>query len=328
MYYNPLPYGVGIYYTGQYKNDDLYPLYVQHLTFQFEIKNKHIPCLQLKHNLSFCETEYLKSDNGVDVEIWTTSTDWKLINEQYNVYNVNYLDGWKFKATTGLFKEYIEKWMAVKIEATKTNNKAMRQIAKLMLNSLYGKFALNPQVQTKIPYYDYDTNIVKYRLGEKETREPIYIPCAAFITAGARYKTITAAQSVYDRFLYADTDSLHLKGVELPKNLEISPTKLGAWKHESTFHSAKFIRQKTYMENIIIEKEEYEKQKNNSPVFKSDGIYMLQKITCAGMPEACYKNVTWDNFNIGNSFNGKLQPKIVKGGVILKDTTFKIKNKK
>lgn len=32
----------------------------------------------------------------------------------------------------------------------------MRTLAKLMLNALYGKFALNPNVRSKIPYYDND----------------------------------------------------------------------------------------------------------------------------------------------------------------------------
>lgn len=79
------------------------------------------------------------------------------------------------------------------------------------------------------------TIVVKYTLGEKELRKPIYIPVGAFITAWARNITISSAQTVYDRFLYADTDSLHLMGTELPENLDIDKVKLGAWKHEATF---------------------------------------------------------------------------------------------
>lgn len=301
MYNRPLPYGEGIFFEGKYKPDKLYNLYVQMFTCQFELKENYIPTIQLKNNLSFIPTAYLSSSEDEEVTICLTSVDLEIFFEHYHVYNITYHSGWKFKSTTGLFKEYIDKWNAVKMESTLNGNKAMRTLAKLMLNALYGKFALNPNVQSKIPYYD--NGIIKYTLGEKETRNPIYIPVGTFITAWARHKTITSAQKVYDRFLYADTDSLHLIGTEIPKGLEVDPVKLGAWKHESTFTRARFVRQKTYIEEI-------------------DGEL---NITCAGMPSRCYKHVTWDNFIAGSSFEGKLQFTHVQGGIVLKDIDFTIK---
>lgn len=302
MYYRPLPYGEGIFFEGKYEPDKLYNLYVQMFTCQFELKENYIPTIQLKNNLSFMPTAYLSSSEDEEVTMCLTSVDLDLFFEHYHVYNITYHSGWKFKSTTGLFKEYIDKWNAVKMESTLNGNKAMRTLAKLMLNALYGKFALNPNVQSKIPYYD--NGIIKYTLGEKETRNPIYIPVGTFITAWARHKTITSAQKVYDRFLYADTDSLHLIGTEIPKGLEVDPVKLGAWKHESTFTRARFVRQKTYIEEI-------------------DGEL---NITCAGMPSCCYKHVTWNNFITGSSFEGKLQFTHVQGGIVLKDIDFTIKS--
>lgn len=302
MYYQPLPYGEGIFFEGKYKPDKLYNLYVQMFTCQFELKENYIPTIQLKNNLSFIPTAYLSSSEDEEVTMCLTSVDLELFFEHYHVYNITWHSGWKFKSTTGLFKEYIDKWNAVKMESTLNGNKAMRTLAKLMLNALYGKFALNPNVQSKIPYYD--NGIIKYMLGEKETRNPIYIPVGTFITAWARHKTITSAQKVYERFLYADTDSLHLIGTEIPKGLEVDPVKLGAWKHESTFTRARFVRQKTYIEEI-------------------DGEL---NITCAGMPSRCYKHVTWENFIAGSSFEGKLQFTHVKGGIVLKDIDFTIKS--
>lgn len=302
MYYRPLPYGEGIFFEGKYKPDKLYNLYVQMFTCQFELKENYIPTIQLKNNLSFMPTAYLSSSEDEEVTMCLTSVDLDLFFEHYHVYNITYHSGWKFKSTTGLFKEYIDKWNAVKMESTLNGNKAMRTLAKLMLNALYGKFALNPNVRSKIPYYD--NGLIKYTLGEKETRNPIYIPVGTFITAWARHKTITSAQKVYDRFLYADTDSLHLIGTEIPKGLEVDPVKLGAWKHESTFTRARFVRQKTYIEEI-------------------DGEL---NITCAGMPSRCYKHVTWNNFITGSSFEGKLQFTHVQGGIVLKDIDFTIKS--
>lgn len=301
MYNKPLPYGEGIFFEGKYKEDKLYNLYVQMITCQFELKEGYIPTIQLKNNLSFIPTQYLSSSNDEEVTMCLTSVDLKLFLEHYEVYNIQYHSGWKFKSTIGLFTDYIDKWMRVKIESTQNGNKAMRTLAKLMLNALYGKFALNPHVQSKYPVYV--DGMIKYNLEEPETRDPIYIPVGTFITAWARYKTISNAQKVYPRFLYADTDSLHLSGTEIPAELEVDPVKLGAWKHESTFTRARFIRQKTYAEEI-------------------DG---KMHITCAGMPSRCYENVNWDNFKAGSSFGGKLQFTHVKGGVILKDIDFTIK---
>lgn len=302
MYYQPLPYGEGVFFKGMYKKDKIYNLYVQMFTCQFELKEGFIPTIQLKNNLSFIPTQYLKSSDGEDVTLCLTSVDLELFMEHYNVYNIEYHSGWKFKSTVGLFKDYIDKWNAVKMESTLNGNKAMRTLAKLMLNALYGKFALNPNVQSKIPWYD--NGVIKYKLGEKETRDPIYIPVGTFITAWARYKTISSAQKVYDRFVYADTDSLHLIGTEIPDMLEIDPVKLGAWKHESTFERARFLRQKSYIEEI-------------------EGVL---NITCAGMPERCYKYVTWDNFHPGMNYDGKLSMSHVRGGIVLNDIAFTIKH--
>lgn len=297
----PLPYGEGIFFNGKYEQDNLYNLYIQMLTCEFELKEGYIPTLQIKNSLAFVPTQYLASSNGEEVTLCLTSVDLKLFFEHYHVYNITYHSGWKFKSTVGLFTEYIDKWIKVKIESTLNENKGMRQLAKLMLNALYGKFALNPNVQSKIPYLEDD--IVKYRLGEKELRTPLYIPIGVFVTAHARYKTISSAQKVFNRFAYADTDSLHLIGTEIPEGLEVDPVKLGAWKLESKFSRAKFIRQKTYIEDI------------NGKL----------NITCAGMPKGCYAGVTWENFTAGSSFAGKLQPAHVAGGIVLKDIDFTIK---
>lgn len=276
--------------------------------------------------MSFIPTEYVTSSNGEDITLCLTHLDLMLFLEHYEVYNVDWIAGWKFKSTTRLFKDYIDKWIGIKIQATLDGNKPLRTLAKLMLNALYGKFALNPEVRSKYPFLS--DGVVKYKLGEKEKRDPIYIPVGTFTTAGARYKTISAAQSVYDRFIYADTDSLHLVGKEIPDNLEIDPVKLGAWKHESTFKRAKFIRQKCYIEDIYMEQKEIEKVLAKNPEWKHlvnwEDMTMLH-ITCAGMPKSCYPYVTWDNFTQGSSFKGKLAPKHVQGGIVLVDMPFTIK---
>ena len=312
MYYKLLPYGYPMYFEGKPEPDEKYPLYIIHLKCCFELKPGHLPTLQLKNNRRFVETEYLTTSrvkmgkywDDDPVEMCLTSVDYELMLEHYDVEfypfdDGHYFDGFKFKGAVGMFKDYIDYWMHIK----ETETGAKRQLAKLMLNSLYGKFATNPNARKKIPYLDPDDNIVRYKYDDPELRDPVYTAMGCFITAYAREKTIRSAQAVYDRFIYADTDSLHLIGYDEPEGLEIHPTHLGAWKNEGCFTDSKFIRAKTYMETV-------------------DGV---DKVTCAGMPDNVKEKVTYDNFASGSTFDGKLMPRRYPGGIILEDTTFTIK---
>lgn len=324
MYYSPMPYGEGIYFDGKYVPDKLYNLYIQNITCQFRIKKDMIPTIQIKNNLSFVPTEYLSSSNGESINLTLTNVDLKLFLEHYDIYDVSYNWGWKYKSSTKIFKSYIDYWHELKVKATKEGNKPLRTIAKLMLNSLYGKFAASPEGRSKIPYLD--NNIVKYKLSELEERTAYYLPISIFITSWARDKTIRSAQAVYHRFIYADTDSLHLEGTDIPENLLISDTELGKWKIESTFKRGKYLRQKCYIEDVVTPVDEIEKFKKENP----ECLHLVSKdsiinIVCAGMPKGCYKNVTWENFDYGSVFDGKLGVKHTDGGIVLVDTTFTIK---
>lgn len=328
MYNCLLPYGYPMYFEGEYESDPNFPVFICLFRCSFKIKPDHVPCLQLKNNRRFVETEYLTSSDGEIVEMTLTSVDLQLLRDHYDLMNDEMIEGWKFKATTGMFKEYIDYWMHIK----ETTTGAMRQLAKLMLNSLYGKFATNPKARKKIPVLDLD-GVVRYELDAPEERDPVFTAMGAFITAYAREKTIRSAQSVFDRFIYADTDSLHLVGEELPEGLEIHPTKLGAWKHEGTFVDSKYIRAKTYMETM----REYTKDDSlksyarclckTFECWREPGrvCWHDTKVTCAGMPDNVKADVTYDNFEPGSVFGGKLLPKRYPGGIVLTETNFTIK---
>ena len=191
-----------------------------------------------------------------------------------------------------------------------------------MLNSLYGKFGLNPNVQGKYPYLN-EEGIVKYKMYPKEIRDSIYIPVASFITSYARNKTIRTSQAIKDYtiknynkdyYIYSDTDSIHLLDIDeniLKSFVDIDDYKLGAWKIESKFIKGKYIRQKCYIELGYDDK---------------------LNVTVAGLPKKLGKYITFENFNKGLKIlasdtdkEHKLTFKHVKGGVILADTDFSIK---
>ena len=325
-----LPYGQPKYFTGKYKKNSLYDLYVSHIQCMFKIKENKLPTIQIKHTLAFQENLYLESSNLEVVDLWLTSWDLDLFFEHYDVdsKSLTYVDGYMFKSMVHKeLVEYVDYWGDVKIKADREGNKGLRTLAKFMLNCLYGKFGLSILTASKIPYYDYDTGIVKYRLGEKEEREGVYLPLALFVTAGGRQDTITAAQKIKettikeygeDLYYYSDTDSIHMGITDieaLRKIIDIDDYKIGAWKIESYFNRAKFIRQKCYLEI-------------------DDKLHP----TVAGLPKQMHDMVTEDNFKKGTTYKRlekecdkdkgqgtKKRFKHVPGGVVLVDTHFTIK---
>lgn len=287
-----LPYGKAVWFDGQYPGDRSMDLWVASVTCNFKLKPYHVPCIQLKGNMRYKQTEYLADSKG-EVTFTTTNVDWNLITQQYDVKRVRFNGGFMFHSTSGQFKPYVEKWVKVKNQATIDGNKGQRQIAKLMLNSLYGKFATRTTAVSRKPVMVDD--VVKYIDLDPVEREPVYLPVGVFVTAWARYKTISSAQKVFDRFVYADTDSLHLVGTDIPECLWVDPVELGAWKHESTFEQAKFLRAKTYAEKI-------------------DGELVVH---VAGMPQNVHEQVNFNNFELGAVYTGKLYQRRVPGGIVL-----------
>jgi hypothetical protein len=329
MYDKPLPFGEPIHFDGQYEDDRNFPLYIQHVKCSFDLKEGYIPTIQIKKS-RFRDNEYLKTSNGYIVDLYVTNVDWELIQEHYIIEDLEYCSGFKFRQKTGIFKEFIDKWMYVKT----TSEGAIKQLAKLILNSCYGKFATNTDVTGKIPYLKEDGSTA-YKLPRdeetkeiiKETKDPIYTPMGVFITSWARHTTITTAQKCFDRILYCDTDSIHLEGTDIPDSIAdiVDDKRLGYWKHEGTFKRAKFIRQKTYVEDYFakwIDTPEGKKKKMCSPEEADTTIF---EVKCAGMPDKIKEFVTFENFEIGFSSYGKLLPKHVNGGVVLVDTEFTIK---
>lgn len=320
MYYNLLPVGNPIYYEGKYEYDKYHPLYIQCFSACFELKEGYLPTLLSKKAYKN-KNEFITSSNGEVETMVLTNVDYELFKKHYNVTEETFINGYKFQGKLHLFDSYIEKWSTIKIESKKNGNKGMYQIAKIMLNSLYGKFGLNPNVASKTPYLS-EEGIVKYHTEETEERDSIYIPMASFITSYARRKTIETSQIISefsrkeygeDYYIYSDTDSIHLRAIDLEilsKIVDIDDYKLGAWKLEARPQFGKYIRQKSYIDMI-------------------DGVY---QVTCAGMSKSCikysenkdkvyYKIFEEDNwkefdindFKVGFFCGGKLSYKHVKG---------------
>lgn len=296
MYFEELPYGHPVR-TDTMEDIPDHPLKIYHVTITAKLKRDHLPTIQVKGSTYFLATEYVEEITE-PTEFTLTSVDWELWNEHYDIELYEVHDVWHFRSRVGMFREYIRRWTLEKIQ----NTGGKRVIAKLMLNSLYGKFATNPIHESRVPVFE--NNVVRYRKGETEIGAPVYVPMGAFITAYARAYTIRSAQKNYDRFIYADTDSLHLLGTEPPSGIRVHASALGKWKHEYNFVRARYHRAKSYVDQF------------------EDGTC---EVHIAGLPRSAADQVTPDTLLTGASFTGKLAPSPKPGGIVLRDTTFTIK---
>lgn len=346
MYTKVLPYGKPKWFDGEYRNIDNedkkeYPLYIQKVKVQFELKEGFLPTIP-DDTKGRKNADYLQHSNSKKMTLYLTNIDLELFKKHHNIIGkIEYIGGYMFKGKRGIFKEYIDYWMNVKKNSN--DDPAMRYIAKLFLNSLYGKFASRWDKPASRPKFS--NGVLSFEKKNKWLDTPIelqdkayhdqvkYPAMAVFITSYARELTIQSAQNNYERFCYADTDSLHLEGIEPAKDIQIDHDNtgdIGLWKKESVFESAKFIRAKTYIENVYEkevwnEKEQKYKYKACEP---EEATRTKLHVTVAGMSKDCHKHVTVENFGdyeegtplvSGNKgvYEGNKRTKMFPGGLVV-----------
>ena len=338
---NRYPTGKPKFWSGNYipeeaKDKRFY--YFVRFKCRFKIKKNKLPFVQIKSNLLYNpremlttsdfyikrEKRYVKNfvlNDGTVIDsiptLTMTETDYELFLKHYDVEDFEILDGCYFRSFDGIFDEYINKYKKLKMESTG----ALRELAKLFLNNLYGKMASSKNSSFKLAVLT-EKGEITYITIEQEDKEPGYIAVGSAITSYARRFTITAAQKNYHGvntrgFIYADTDSIHcdLTPNEV-KGITIDDKEFCCWKIESEWDVGWFVRPKTYIEHLIRKDGEDCEPKYN--------------VKCAGMPEAS-KNLflaemkDLSDFDIGLKVSGKLLPKRIKGGIVLVDTFYEMR---
>lgn len=309
----PLPYGtpVKIDKIGQY-NFELYKINVS-----FSLKIGHLPTLLKKGGMVYDDTYYINTE---DIEtIYISSLDYRLLLKHYDIYYIEFEEMWGFNTAVGLFKKYIDYWYEIK----KREKGCKKMIAKLMLNSLYGKFGTKPKCDSKIPNLGEDG--LQFLKVEDENTRNFYLPVAIAITSWAHVLIDDAiCETGIENFVYCDTDSVHTLG-DLPDYM-IDQTELGKFKLEATEIKSKYVRQKTYVYCEEVEKVIDGKLKK----------VIEYNITCCGMNQASkdytlekYKDDVFDVFDYGYEVKEtKLMPKQVKGGCVLVPTDFNLRQTK
>ena len=369
---NRYPVGKPMFWTGNYIPEEaLAPnkYYFVRIKTRFYLKPNYLPFVQIKGNYLYLGTEALESSDVYDkktnqyydhyynasgvlcdtrVELTLTMTDYILLKEHYELVDFEIIDGCYFYSRSGIFDEYIEKYKKIKLES----KGALRELAKLFLNNLYGKMASNQDSSFKIAFIK-DDKSVGFMSCQANDKEAGYIAVGSAITSYARNFTIRAAQKNYHGvnekgFIYADTDSIHC---DLAPNeivgITVHDKNFCCWKLESCWDTAIFTRQKTYIEHVTHE----DLQLIEKPYYN---------VKCAGMPQKC-KNLfvqsmlgepltedekvklseeelqflydsndelikrTLEDFKIGLKIPGKLMPKRIRGGVLLVETTYEMR---
>lgn len=308
-----LPYGVPIHYTGKYVYDETMPLYIQHIRCDCKIKKGHIPVIQTKAFLAI-RLNYLEDTDGQMIDLYLTNIDLKLLLDHYEVFEIHYIEGYKFQSTDILFKNYIDTYFKLK----ESSKGAKKTLYKIFLNSLYGKFAMMCERTQAEPYID--ENRLKFYREEPQIIDPVYTAVASFITSNARKKLLDGIFKNLDSFVYCDTDSIHL--IKEAKNID-EGNNLGQFAIENGYYENG--KAKTY-----VQRGRYLGQKCYMLLGNKNGNkYELKKI--AGAPKKVKESINFDNFYVNFSSDANMYPKFrmetVDGGVLLVPTSFTIKDK-
>ena len=363
---NYYPIGTPHFWSGNYIPKDATTnnrYFFIRVSTRFYLKKGKLPFIQMKNTLRYQSNECLKTSDikykgeyhayfkdydgslkPSTVILTLTMTDYYLFLEHYDVKDFEILDGCWFDTQIGIFDKYIDHYKQIKM----TSTGAIRELAKLFLNNLYGKMASNTNSSFKYAYIR-DDKAIGFMTIEEDNKTPGYIPVGSAITSYARNFTIRAAQANYHGvnkrgFIYADTDSIHcdLMPHEI-QGITVHPTDFCCWKLESQWDTAIFTRQKTYIEHVT-----HEDGKEIQPYYQ---------VKCAGMPDICkdlfVKSLTitkkelkeiaekpektdadmyllegrksLKDFDIGLCIPGKLMPKRIRGGTVLTETTYMLR---
>jgi DNA polymerase type B, organellar and viral len=245
--------------------------------------------------------------------------------EQYG-YTFKVLSGYLFKKEN-IFKEYVD--TLYELKKNSISNSPDYLIAKMLLNSLYGKFGQKPELEKHLIInkddllkYETDgkyvlTNSIHLNngkelisffelnefLGENYSSKykNISVPIASAVTAYARiemshYKMMCLEKGI--TVYYSDTDSIYISAYLDPKYVG---KELGQMKLERVFKEACFIAPKVYG-GITIEDKEYIKVKGlKNPVsFEELKSLLIKDTKLEFNQEKWHKSIPTSNITIKN----------------------------
>lgn len=300
-----LPFGKGVFFEGKYKKDDKYKLYIQRIRLKCTLKKNMIPFINLQFdakNRTYAITDsngYLISTGGSFVDIKITNYEIDHIYTNYKVYAIEYIDGIKYMGSKDIFKDYINYYYNLRLKGG-----IDKDIGKSMIVNLYGKFANKKNREITRLHYDKEQDEVIRYIEDSESKL-IYLPVSIFVTSALR-RMILRVMELYaqsGKLLYADTDSVHLKGsdhvyIDIGKDI-------GQWKVEAKIFRAKYYGKKKYCYMAFDSEGRYNVKENK---------YKLKAVFSGVSMDK--DRIKYSDFTKGNIIKNKCYKK-VKGGTII-----------
>ena len=243
-----LPYGEPIYYEGRGLPDE--GLWVAHVVVQVSLKRGGVPCIRVGDDRLLPNPDILEAG---ELGLTLTSVDYALYQEMYDLQLLDVSWCYQFRSIKGLFEPYIKLFRALKIENARGS--VARFQAKQYLNRLVGKFGVNPHIMANTIALDKEGKIEYLPLylpkdrgisRDPRVKKHGYLPLALFVNAYGHARMARAIMLARGRFLYCDTDSLHVLGDFPVPGLSIHSTTFGCWKLEHRFEGAFYNRPRQY----------------------------------------------------------------------------------
>lgn len=321
MFTKPLPIGRPVPITEDRMEGRLW---VACCSIEARVKEDRRGCYLVKRKVN--DDTLLDDIEFYGVPQYITNVDYQLIMENYDIERIEWYEIWAYDSIKGLPARYISKWFKAKVYAKERGDGAMSRFAKLMMNSLYGKFGSRDSKDMLSATYELnekgalrkviiDNPTPKKKGGLKDSavdKYGYYLPWAAFITAYARKMLVDSINTMgWEHVCYTDTDSIHVHGIteddakqRLAKaGFRINKTALGAFDLETKNVDGKYYRNKGYC------------------LFNKDGT--VKKPVMAGATGG------WENATI-NDFDKvqlvQVRSYNVRGGIFLKEADVSLDN--
>ena len=332
MYTTKIPYGIPKIYTypsEKFIKDNIKDkvIFCKIVGLSGELKDNKLPIIPKHRNLKQGTSE-LYHKTIFNKTFFVNYEEFLIWKEHYNIYNDYIIEECLIfdSVRDVIFKDYIDIFYEMKRNGRATGDKVMEKIAKLFLNSLYGKYGTNPKRKHIKSYYSENgwTNIIneqyyyKDENGEKHFEyidkdgSFIYPFLASAVTSYARIFLINCIDKLpYEKFIYCDTDSIHfidndIYGLkEFKKDGLISKDKMMKYSIEDTSMCSIYLAPKKY--SYI------------------DAKGKLQ-VKCAGLPDDAKENIkNITDFYYGYTTTDKKSKQRIKGGYDLIPTLYQIK---
>lgn len=186
---------------------------------EIEIDNCYIPVLPLR-------TEKLLFPTG-KFKTYINSIEYEKAKQEGQIKGINFLRTYNFTDSSYVFNEFVNFFYHKREQAKKENNEFLSSFYKLILNSTYGRFALNSGIKVLKNYtgdnglYEYfEEHDLMYKHISFDSVKSINYSLPTFITASSRvylFELLKKVLSIGGGILYSDTDSCYFT---LSENVE------------------------------------------------------------------------------------------------------------